>query len=443
MIEYIDLFAGIGGLRLGFESALEKAAMSSRCVLSSEIDQKACQTYKMNFAEHPSGDIRGILDIPPFDMMLAGFPCQPFSYAGKRMGFGDTRGTLFFEIERILRQSRPKAFLLENVRGLKTHDRGRTFETIISCLHRLGYGTNELVLNSSDFNVPHNRVRLYILGILGATPSMSLVSDYGSADSHKHKDKGRIEQLTFFNSFLPTPTSVVKHILEDSVDEKYYCSSTFETQLKSAIGDDLSVLHGYRLIDYRGGQSLHSWELGIKGECSQAEIRFMNLLFRNRRKHEFGTHQDGKKLTKDQIMTFYAEEDIDVLIESLKEKGYLKEEEGRFNPTAGNMSFEVFKFLDPESISITLTSSDANRLGIIQNNRPRKLTPRECARLQGFPESFVVHPDDSFAYKQFGNSVSVPVIEAVITDFINQNPDALGWSSRANAELKKAPKLVG
>ena len=428
MIRFIDLFAGIGGLRIGLKSALNHAGIPSHCVLSSEIDAKACQTYEMNFGEYPSGDIKDIIDIPPFQMLLAGFPCQPFSYAGKRQGFGDTRGTLFFEIERILKQYRPQAFLLENVRGLKTHDGGRTFETIISNLQGLGYGTHVLVLNSSAFSVPQNRVRLYILGIYGTAPVMSLISDFGAADSHSFKAKS--EQLSLFDVSLPMASCVVGDIIENSVDEKYYCSAAFTAQLKSAIGEDLSKLHGYRLIDYRGGQSLHSWELGTRGKCSNAEIVFMNLLIQNRRKHEFGTHQDGKKLTLDQIKSFYKEADIEIIMESLLQKGYLKEEKGLYNPTAGNMSFEVFKFLDPESISITLTSSDANRLGVVQHNQPRRLTPRECARLQGFPDSFIVHPDDSFAYKQFGNSVAIPVIKAVISDFIEQNADVLGWVTK-------------
>ena len=134
-------------------------------------------------------------------------------------------------------------------------------------------------------------------------------------------------------------------------------------------------------------------------------------------------------LTLAQIQTFYQEEDILKVIASLKEKGYLKEKDGHFNPVCGNMSFEVFKFLDPVSISITLTSSDANRLGVVQNNRPRRITPRECARLQGFRDSFLVHPVDSFAYKQLGNSVSVPVIEAVMYDFLTQNLERLGWGA--------------
>lgn len=419
MIKFIDLFAGIGGIRIGAENALSDHGIETKCVLSSEIDEKACQTYELNFSEYPSGDIHAIEEIEPFDLLLAGFPCQPFSYAGKRRGFGDTRGTLFFEIERILRKYQPKAFLLENVRGLYTHDGGRTFETIIEKLHDLGYGTIELVLNSSDFGVPQNRVRLYILGMLGATPKTTLVTSYGSADSHAFKRK--ISDADKIN------VCTVSDVLETDVPEEYYCSERFSAQLHSVIGKDLYRLHGYRLIDYRGGQSLHSWELGTKGKCTTSEIEFMNLLIQNRRKHNFGVQQDGKKLTLEQIKTFYAKPNIDNVIASLIKKGYLKCEDGKYNPVCGNMSFEIFKFLDPDSISITLTSSDCNRLGVIQNNRPRHITPRECARIQGFPDSFVVNPDKAFAYKQFGNSVSVPVIKAVMSDFFEQNADMLNW----------------
>ena len=421
MIKYIDLFSGVGGIRLGASQALENNGIDSKCVLSSEIDDKACQTYNLNFGETPQGDIREIQEIEPFDFLLAGFPCQPFSYAGKKRGFGDTRGTLFFEIERILEKYKPKAFLLENVRGLKTHDGGRTFETIINKLHNLGYGTTDLLLNSSDFGVPQNRVRLYILGILNEPPEMSLITNLGATDSHDFKYR----QLSLFDTKRETHT--VKDILEDNVDKKYVCSDEFIEQLRSVIGDDLSKLDGYRLIDYRGGQSLHSWELGRKGKCSEQEIKFMNLLIQNRRKHNFGTQQDGKKLTIEQIKTFYKDDDILDVIESLISKGYLKVENDKYNPVCGNMSFEVFKFLDPDSIAITLTSSDANRLGVVQNNIPRRITPRECARLQGFPDTFIVNPVDNYAYKQFGNSVSVPVIEAVVSDFIQHNKDVLGW----------------
>ncbi len=422
MIRYIDLFAGVGGIRLGVSQALTSNDIESECVLSSEINERACETYQLNFGEYPSGDVRQIEEIEPFDLLLGGFPCQPFSYAGKRMGFGDTRGTLFFEIERLLEKYRPKAFLLENVRGLYTHDGGRTFKTIMDKLHGLGYGTYDLLQNSSNFGVPQNRVRLYIVGIRGATPQMGLHTDLGSADSHKYKRK--ILEPSLFDK---NPICRVGDILEQEVDEKYYCSERFQQMLRDAVGEDLSVLHGYRFIDYRGGQSLHSWELGMKGRCSDAEIRFMNALIQNRRKPIFGKDQDGKKLTLEQIKTFYKEPDIEEVISSLLDKRYLQVKEGKYNPVCGNMSFEVFKLLDPDSISITLTSSDANRLGVIQNNRARRITPRECARLQGFPDTFQLHPSDAWSYKQFGNSVSVPVVEAVFSEFVRNNRAALEW----------------
>ena len=421
MIRFVDLFAGVGGIRIGVTEALSEFGIQSRCVLSSEIDENACLTYKLNFNEIPDGDIRMITESEPFELLLGGFPCQPFSYAGKRKGFGDTRGTLFFEIERLLEKYRPKAFLLENVRGLYTHDGGRTFETIIGKLHGLGYGTYDLMLNSSNFGVPQNRVRLYIVGILGANPEMTLATNLGAADSHRFKD----EHTLFDDASINCRT--VGEILEDNVDEKYYCSEDFQKRLRKAVGEDLSSLHGYRMMDYRGGQSLHSWDLELRGECSDAERRFMTLLIQNRRKPEFGRHQDGKKLTMEQIETFYPYDDILDVMKSLKGKHYLKEEDGKFSPVCGNMSFEVFKFLDPASISITLTSSDSNRLGVIQNNRARHITPRECARLQGFPDSFILHPSDRYSYKQFGNSVSVPVITAVMKDFIRSNRAVLEW----------------
>lgn len=426
MIRFIDLFAGIGGIRRGVVNALESYDINSQCVLSSEIDEKACETYELNYHEYPQGDICKIDEIAPFDLLMAGFPCQPFSYAGKRQGFGDTRGTLFFEVERLLEKYKPKAFLLENVRGLYTHDEGRTFQTIMEHLHALGYGTYDLLLNSSDFGVPQNRIRLYILGIYGAQPQMTLVTNLGAVDSHVYR---RNQQLNLFGDENKR-NSVIADILEDDVDEKYICSEIFQQQLHNAVGDDLTCLHGWRMMDYRGGQSVHSWDIGMRGECSDSEKDFMNLLIKYRRRPEFGRHQDGKKLTLEQIKTFYNRNNIEEVASSLCAKGYLKVENGKYSPVCGNMSFEVFKFLDPESISITLTSSDCNRLGVIQNNKARHITPRECARLQGFPDNFIVNPNDKFAYKQFGNSVSVPVIEAVFCDFLRNNMDELGWLNK-------------
>lgn len=161
--KFIDLFAGIGGIRLGFES------IGGHCVFSSEFDEAACKTYEANFGEHPSGDITKIAakDIPDFDILLGGFPCQAFSIIGKKEGFAnETCGTLFFEIERILKEKRPPAFMLENVRNLTAHDGGNTFKVIIAHLEALGYHTYSKVLNALDYGVPQKRERIIIVGFI-------------------------------------------------------------------------------------------------------------------------------------------------------------------------------------------------------------------------------------------------------------------------------------
>jgi len=422
IIRFIDLFAGIGGIRLGFEQAMEALGISSQCVFTSEIDTKACETYILNFHEQPYGDIAKYSHkIPEFDFLLAGFPCQPFSYAGKREGFGDTRGTLFFEVEKILKQHKPRGIFLENVRGLVSHDQGRTLQTILYSLDELGYSTSYILCNSSNFGVPQNRVRIYILGILEHAIQSTISSDLGSADSHSFK-KGQ-NQLNSLGIKYPHP--VVRDILEVDVDHRYYCSADFIRRLDKVVQGNFEQLHGKRLIDTRGGNSIHSWDLGIKGECSERERQFMDALIANRRKKIFGTHQDGKMLTKQQIKTFFDVSDLDQLIQKLIQKGYLKCVDGKYNPVCGNMSFEVFKFLDPDSISITLTSSDTHKLGIVQTGTPRRITPREAARLQGFPDNFVLHPHDTATYKQMGNAVSVPVVKAVLQDLFEHNFQAL------------------
>lgn len=421
MIKFIDLFAGTGGVRLALEQACEQLGIDTKCVYSSEIDKKAAESYELNFGEDPLSDITSVDEnsIPDFDMMLAGFPCQAFSYAGKQKGFSDTRGTLFFDVERILEAKRPKYFLLENVRGLLTHDKGRTYQTIETSLKGLGYDVSYLLLNSSNFGVPQNRVRIYICGVYKEEIKLTLKSNLGAADTHKFKEGLSNKLDLFFEDQFEFKS--VQDILESEVDDKYLCSASFVKQLSKVVGEDFYKLNSYRLIDYRGGKAIHSWELGVKGDCSPNEIEFMNLLIANRRKKIFGTHQDGKSLTREQIETFYENRDFEAVTTKLVEKGYLSFMDGKYNPVCGNMSFEVFKFLDPEGISITLTASDCNRLGIVQNNLPRRITPRECARIQGYPETYKLIADDKAVYKQMGNGVSVPVVQAVLDDFLKYN----------------------
>lgn len=192
---FIDLFAGIGGIRLGFE------AVGGHCVFSSEFDEDACKTYEANFGEHPSGDITKIeaQNIPDFDILLGGFPCQAFSIIGKKEGFSnETCGTLFFDIERILKEKRPRAFLLENVRNLVSHDKGRTFKIITSHLEALGYHIYAKILNALDYGVPQKRERIIIVGFLD-----NVIFKFPDPIPEKNR----------------TPLS---NILEKNVDSKYY-----------------------------------------------------------------------------------------------------------------------------------------------------------------------------------------------------------------------------
>lgn len=399
-------------MRLAFESAARSLNLETECVLSSEINPDAQLVYQTNFGDTPLGDIRLIDQLPEHQILLAGFPCQSFSYAGKKAGFGDTRGTLFFEIVRLIDTFKPQAFIFENVRGLVSHDSGQTLETIKGEMSDRGYSFDYFVLNSSNFSLPQNRVRVYLVGILNASPQFRLVSDLGPKDSHSSNH----QQLSLFYP-LSQPITVAD-ILEDNPDAKYDCSPEFVKALKQIVNQDLNRLHGMRLIDYRGGNSIHSWELGLRGECSLDEIELMNLFILKRRNKEFGNHQDGKLLTKEQIATFFAHPNLDEILDSLVTKKYLQRNNLLYKPVSGNFSFEVYKFLDPAKISVTVVASDANRLGVYYNHRVRRITPREAARLQGFPDNFSLHSNDDKAYHQMGNSVSVNVVTTVAEEVI-------------------------
>ena len=307
---FIDLFAGIGGMRLPFDE------LGGRCVFSSEINRFAQQTYSANFDEKPHGDITQILpeEIPAHDLILGGFPCQPFSQAGLKKGFEDTRGTLFFNIAGIIEHHQPAVVLLENVKGFKTHDRGRTCRTVIHTLSSLGYSVFSQVLNAKDFGVPQNRERIFIIAL-----------------------KGNVTQFNFPDS-TRLPESVrntcVGDILGNRVDDKY------------TLSDKLWAGHLRRKEEHRA-------------------------------------------------------------------KGY---------------GFGYSLFDRNSAYTSTLSAryyKDGSEILIGQPGKnPRRITPREAARLQGFPENFIIPVSDTQAYKQFGNSVAVPVIRALsrrLTVFITDH----------------------
>lgn len=211
-IKFIDLFAGVGGIRLGFERACEQNSFIPECVFTSEIDDKACEIYKKNFHDKhdPKFDITKLdtLSLPDYDVLLAGFPCQAFSIAGKRGGFDDTRGTLFFDVARIIKDTRPKMFLLENVKGLLNHNKGKTFNTILNVLqNELNYDIHYKVLNAKNFNLPQNRERIYIVGFNKETKFAFPESDN-------------------------IDTCLYDIIEKDTVNEKYYISKRYYDTLK-------------------------------------------------------------------------------------------------------------------------------------------------------------------------------------------------------------------
>ena len=308
----IDLFAGIGGIRLGFEQAFGKEI---KFVFSNEIDSYSCETYEANFGENPLGDITEINpnSIPHFDILLAGFPCQAFSIAGEKRGFNDTRGTLFFNLAEILKIKKPVAFLLENVKHLLNHDKGRTFQVISDVLiEDLGYNIHFKVLNAKNFGVPQNRERIYIVGF---------------KNNYQFK--------------FPKPFNIpvkISEILEDKVDDSFYLSHEYLTGLKNHRARHEAKGNGFGYVVIPRDQIANAIVCGGMGK--------------------------ERNLVKDVILpNCWKEKDDDIQLR--------------------------------------------NAEGI------RKMTPREWARLQGFPESFEFPVSKTRIYRQLGNSVAVPVIKAI------------------------------
>lgn len=322
---FIDLFAGIGGMRLAYES------VGGQCVYSNEWNKYSQQTYFANFGEQPDGDITKVdaRTIPNHDILVAGFPCQPFSIAGvskkqslgRATGFEDkTQGTLFFDVCRILRAKRPKAFMLENVKNLSSHDKGRTFKVILESLEELNYEVFHAVLDGQNY-VPQHRERILIVGF----------------DRERYGRNVKFE----FDIVPANPKPVIRDILEENVDERYTLSDKLWTYLQNYAAKHKAAGNGF-------GYGIAP----LDGVSRTLSARY---------------YKDGSEI--------------------------LIAQEGK---------------------------------------NPRRLTPRECARLQGFPDSFRIPVSDTQAYKQFGNSVVVPLMTEVaklVVDKMENLDDASGYSS--------------
>ena len=318
----IDLFAGIGGFRIAMQN------LGGKCVFSSEWDTQAQKTYLLNYGEVPFGDITKESTksfIPDdFDILCAGFPCQAFSLAGKRLGFEETRGTLFFDVAEILRRKRPKAFFLENVKGLLIHDKGKTIKTILKVLRDdLDYYVPEpQIVNAMNFGVPQHRERVYIVGF--------------------RKDQN-VTEFTY-----PEPTDTTKTFAdieeENTVSAKYYLST-----------------------------------------------QYIKTLIAHKKRHEAKGHGFGYAIIPNN---------------------------GVANAiVVGGMGRERNLVIDhrlKDFTPVTNIKGEVNREGI------RRMTPREWARLQGFPDNFIIKVADASAYKQFGNSVAIPAIQATANEIIKR-----------------------
>ena len=318
---FIDLFAGIGGFRMAFQN------LGGECVFSSEWDEQAQKTYYENYGDVPFGDITKESTksyIPDnFDILCAGFPCQAFSLAGKRLGFEETRGTLFFDVAEIIRRKKPKAFFLENVKGLVIHDKGRTFKTILNTLDELGYVVpNPQIVNAMYFGVPQHRERIYIVGF--------------------RKDLG-INKEDFQ---YPEQNNITKKFIdireENPVPAKYYLSTTY-----------------------------------------------VQTLINHKARHAAKGNGFGYEIIPD---------------------------DGVANAiVVGGMGRERNLVIDKRQTDLTPTT---NIKGSVNTDGIRKMTPREWARLQGYPDNFRIVVSDASAYKQFGNSVAVPAIQATASQLL-------------------------
>jgi DNA (cytosine-5)-methyltransferase 1 len=320
--KFIDLFAGIGGFRMAMQN------LGGKCVFTSEWDKEAQKTYRANYGEVPFGDIT--LDstkksIPDgFDVLCAGFPCQAFSIAGKRGGFEDTRGTLFFDVAEIIKRKKPKAIFLENVKGLRNHDKGKTLETILNVLRNdLNYYVPEpKIINAKDFGVPQNRERIFIVGF--------------------RKDLG-------INEFeYPKPSG--KKVKFSDIKEKKVPATKF-----------------------------------------YLSTQYLQTLYNHKARHESKGNGFGYEIIPD---------------------------DGIANAVVcGGMGRERNLVIDHRIKDFTPTTKIK---GMVNREGIRKMTPREWARLQGFPDNYIIPVADASAYKQFGNSVAVPAIQATAASILNR-----------------------
>ena len=411
IINYIDLCSGIGGFRLALENFQKNNTnIKFNCVLSVDIKEDAIKTYNLNFNENNKKiNILEINEIDnSFDLLCAGFPCQPFSTAGNKKGFDDDRGGIIFKIIDICKKYKPKIVILENVSNLIILENGKPLKRICEEFNNIGYYVSYKKLNATDFGVPQNRERVFIVCSL-----------------EKQVDLDKIEYVNPEN----TLNSIIDYTAKYSDIESNFANKIMELHSQTP-------LFGYKMQDKRGGpNNIHSWDIGVNGVLTIRERELMKKIMTERRKKHWAEKKkivwmDGMPLTLSEISTFVDDTNLKQMLDNLVEKKYLRLEKPKnlisgkrvydktgecgYNICKGKLSFPITNILDPSGTSPTLTATDSNKLAvIIENTFIRKLNDNELKLLCGFPLSYKL-PDDVDKYDLFGNMVIPNVVEGVL-----------------------------
>ena len=397
-MKFIDLCCGIGG----FHQALTK--LGCECVLASDIDDDCRKNYEENYKIKPEGDLTDIKvqDIPSFNILCAGFPCQPFSKAGEQKGFDDTRGNIFFDICNIIKYHTPEYLILENVRNLASHDKGNTWKVIYSLLDKLNYYTyeNPLILNTLYFGVPQSRERVVILC--------------------KRKDLGKLPPLPDISRKNIKNTSLVT-IIDDNVDKKYNISPKLKTT-EEVWNDFLEICNNNNIDvpkfpiwtdwwDSDGNNTtVTKYKKELTKEQNEENILKQQKAFYKKYKNWIDSNRDFYNKHKNVLEEW--------LTRSRKKElwlGAVRKMEWQTGENNLNMKQVLWS---PRGSGVRIKKLNYSPTLVamvsmipIYGPKSRMLTPRECARLQSFPENYIIHENDKIAYKQFGNAVNVKMIE--------------------------------
>jgi DNA (cytosine-5)-methyltransferase 1 len=368
-MKYFSIFSGIGGFELGIKKSTNN---TWECIGYSEIDKYTIQIYQKHFKEHKNyGDATRINtdELPDFDILVGGFPCQAFSIAGKRQGFNDTRGTLFFEISRVLRNKRPRYFLLENVKGLLSHEFGETFHSILRILSELGYNIEWQILNSKNFGVPQNRERIFIFGTRGGS---------------------RSKVFPIIESIEPLESSTC-------LDANYWKGPDKHGQ-RTLIEITQEQSQGNRIYDPKGISTTITSQAGGLGAKTGL----------------YAIVPNGKKIDLTNRPEGYCQ-----LKETRTEKGKktrreIRKKEGRDSTLRGKDDKKYIPHNNNLANCLTTGKHNIEKWIIQPDIKIRRLTPKECERLQGFPDNWTFGISDTQRYKCLGNAVTVNVIETII-----------------------------